>query len=87
VRTAVTSAERADAAPAVRPRHVLAQQPLPDDRVSFGEHATDHGESTPVVLLPPAYASATRTIVRVQPTAATTHAGSNAATTSGPVPD
>jgi hypothetical protein len=87
MRTALARAERADPTPAVRTGHVLAQQPLPHERISLGEYATDHCASTPATEGAPPHEAATRTIVRVQPIAATTHAGSNAATTSGPVPD
>jgi DNA (cytosine-5)-methyltransferase 1 len=66
---------------------VLAQQSLPDERISLGEDAADHRASTSAIRCPAPDAGATRTIVRVQRTAATTQAGSNAATTSGPVPD
>jgi hypothetical protein len=92
VGTAVTRTERAQPTPPVGPRNVLAQEPLPDTRIPVGEGmfrtiGGDHHTSTAAMTTSTPHSSATRTIVRVQPTASTTHEGSNAATTSDPVPD
>src|SRR5690606_26530550 len=90
VRTAPARPERAEGTPPVGSGHVLAQQPLPDVRVSIRENTCDsaqHRPSTPAFRALAPHGGAGRTSVRVQLTAAATHPGSNAATTSGPVPD
>src|SRR5687768_4409402 len=63
--TTVPCAERAQGTPAVRPRNVLAQQSLPDERISFGEDAADHRVSTSAIRGAASYGGATRTIVRL----------------------